>query len=220
MKCTILSESPADEAAIRVIVDALLGTTTTPIPGPPLRSRGWPSVHTILPSVIRHLQYQTASDGLVVVVDANGSPHTGPLAQMCDPGDKCRLCKVRRTVDETVTRLSPVPERARIQVAVGLAVPAMEGWYLCGIDNRVTERAWIKGLTEGKLPFDKRALKRDVYGTERPSLELETKCAVEQAQRLTTQLSLLEQAFPAGFGSLARDLRRWTQQAPNAVDGS
>jgi hypothetical protein len=55
MKVAVLSESPADEAAIRIMVDRLLGQETHPVALPPLRSRGWPSVREILPSVYKAL---------------------------------------------------------------------------------------------------------------------------------------------------------------------
>lgn len=76
MKVAILSESSADEAALRILTDAALGTATT-LPDPlSLKSRGWASVPRILPAVISHLHYQTDCAGLVVVIDSNGSlPH-------------------------------------------------------------------------------------------------------------------------------------------------
>jgi hypothetical protein len=209
MKYAILSESPADESALRVLVDAVLGIETVPIAGPALRSRGWPSVLQIAPTVLKHLHYRTEAEGLVVVVDSNACPHPGALDQECAADDKCRLCAMRRALGKAAAQLPPLAGRKAISFAVGLAVPAMEGWYRCGVDFKVTERAWIDGLQGGKLPFDKRALKQDVYGTDRPSLELETTRAVEEARRLASNLDLLRQLFKVGFGALEQDLRRW-----------
>jgi len=73
MKVAVLSESAADEAAIRILVDAVLMQQTEPVGPPPLRSRGWPAVLSVLPGVIRHLQYQTDADGLVVVKERRWS---------------------------------------------------------------------------------------------------------------------------------------------------
>jgi hypothetical protein len=44
LKLAVLSESQADEAAVRLFVEAILQIQTQPIGLPPLRSRGWPSV--------------------------------------------------------------------------------------------------------------------------------------------------------------------------------
>jgi hypothetical protein len=77
VKLGILSESPADEAAVRILVEGLLGARVQPT-YPPLRARGWPHVVQILPAVLRHLQLQTDAEGLVVVVDSDDTPlHDG-----------------------------------------------------------------------------------------------------------------------------------------------
>ena len=76
MKLAILSESPADEAALRVLVEYVLGAPFTTVHSA-LRARGWPSVEQVLPAILRYLHFQTEADGLVVVVDADDSPvHT------------------------------------------------------------------------------------------------------------------------------------------------
>jgi hypothetical protein len=96
-----------------------------------------------------------------------------------------------------------------LKIAFGLAVPAMEAWYRCGLDSRVNERAWIDGLGGSGCHYATNSLKRAVYGTERPSLEMETARAVEEATRLTQDLARLEADFPRGFGLLAREARAW-----------
>jgi hypothetical protein len=52
-------------------------------------------------------------------------------------------------------------------------------------------------------------LKRLIYGTERPSLKLETERARAAAIRVAEDLGELEARFPNGFGPLAAELRRW-----------
>jgi len=54
-------------------------------------------------------------------------------------------------------------------------------------------------------------LKWRVYGTDRPSLPLETKRALEEVQRHRSDVRRLETDFPAGFGLLAEDLRSWRE---------
>ena len=45
MRVAILSESGADEAAMRILVDAILGITTVPV-AIQLVTRGWPDLPT------------------------------------------------------------------------------------------------------------------------------------------------------------------------------
>ena len=72
MKLAILSESPADEAALQVLVGYVLGEPFATLKTA-LRARGWPSVEQVLPPIIRHLHFNTDADGLVVVVDSDDS---------------------------------------------------------------------------------------------------------------------------------------------------
>jgi hypothetical protein len=48
-----------------------------------------------------------------------------------------------------------------------------------------------------------------VYGTDRPSLELETKRALEEARRIIQNIKTIETAFPVGFGLMAAETRSW-----------
>lgn len=207
MKVALLSESPADEAALRVLVAAVLGQRPQYV-GPGYRARGWPNVGQVLPSVIRHLHFNTDTDLLVVVVDSDDSVvHT----EVHDaPGyfhPRCRMCQLRAVYRQTTRRLPPVNGRERVLRAVGVAVPAMEAWYLCGRDETVSEAAWIAGQNSGRLPYTRLQLKRRVYGTDRPSLGLQTVCAVREAERHRRDTRRLENDFP-GFAALAADLRR------------
>ncbi len=210
MKVAVLSESPADEAAIRILIDGIIGRPTQAADMPPIRARGVSSVFTILPTVLKHLHYRTDADALVIVVDSDRTPvHKPEHEQEGGADERCRLCKIRQTVDSALAELRPVQGRTRIEVAVGIAVPAVEAWYRCGLDPHVTEAAWIAGLPSGPFPYTTRSLKEDVYETSRPSLDLETRRATEEAQRLVQDLQLLEQCFPTGFGALAREVRSW-----------
>ena len=92
---------------------------------------------------------------------------------------------------------------------MGVAVPAIEAWYLCGRDPQVTEAAWVEGQARGRAPYTRAELKGRVYGTDRPSLPHETRCALDAVRRQGGDLRRLEVDFPNGFGALARDLRSW-----------
>lgn len=209
MKVAILSESRADEAAIRVLVDGLLGFSTEPVTMPPLRTRGWPSVVHVLPTVLRHLHFRTDADALVVVVDSDDSPaHVSAHETEAERDVACRLCRLRSCADEVLQSLSPLQGRRQICTILGLAVPCIEAWYRVGRESHTSERAWSTKLSEGGgLRQQRLALKELVYGTDRPSLELETTKAIEEANRLVGLLDQLERLFPGGFGSLSRGVR-------------
>ncbi len=209
MKLAILSESPADEAALHVLVGYVLGGPFTTVQSA-LRARGWPSVEQVLPPIIRHLHFNTDADGLVVVVDSDDSPVHTPEHEA--PGyyhPYCRVCRLRAVFRRTTKNLPPAHGRDRVLRAVGLCVPAIEAWLLCGRDTSITERVWLDGQASGLQPYTRKELKWKVYGTERPSLQHEMKRAVQEVSRHHGDVRRLENDFPHGFGALARDLRGW-----------
>jgi hypothetical protein len=212
MKVAVLSESPADEAAIHILIAGLLGKQTQPIePSRQLRTRGWPAVLQVIPAELKRLHYSlTDTLAFAVVVDADNSPlhqaaHEAPGGEVA----KCRLCQLRRVVAQTQQQLRSVLGRVPVQVAIGTAVPAIEAWYCCGLEPHINEITCLQNPQMGSDFHTRNQLKRYVYGTERPSLTLETQRAVEATQRLVQNLSVLESLFPNGFGALARDVRSW-----------
>jgi hypothetical protein len=213
MKVALLSESPADEAALRVLVEAVLAEPVALVQ-PGLRARGWPNVAQVLPAILRHLHFNTDADGLVVVVDADDTVvHT---AEHDAPGyfhPQCRLCQLRNVFRKTQKRFPRQHGRDRVLRAVGLAVPAIEAWYLCGLDPRVTELAWLEGQERGVPPYTRRELKWRVYGTDRPGLMFEIQQALASVRRHGGDLRRLEADFPNGFGGMARELRDWPGDA-------
>jgi hypothetical protein len=105
--------------------------------------------------------------------------------------------------------LRPVTNRSQLKTAIGLAVPAIEAWYLSGLDPHINEATWTRKLKSEPITYTRRTLKKKVYGTERPTIEIETVHATKAAIRLVNDLSLLEQLFPNGFGAFAHDVRNW-----------
>ena len=208
MKVAILSESPADETALRELVTGVLGGAVQ-FTASGLRARGWPQVGQLVPAVIKHLHFNTDTDALVVVVDADDSIVHGPEHDA--PGyfhPQCRMCQLRAIFRQTVKKLPPAHGREHMLRGIGVAVPAIEGWYLCGVEDSVTEQAWVEGQARGRLPYTRAELKFRVYGTDRPTLPLEIRCAVAAAARHRHDTRRLEYDFP-GFASLAADLRGW-----------
>jgi hypothetical protein len=91
VKIAVLAESSADEAAIRILIDGILEVPAEIADLTP-RARGWSSVSTILPSVIKSLHYRTDTDGLVAVVDSDLSPpHTDRHDEPGNSEARCRL---------------------------------------------------------------------------------------------------------------------------------
>ena len=214
MKIAILSESPADEIALRVLVESVLGAAPKFLQ-PGLRARGWPNVAQLLPAVIRHLHFNTDATALIVVVDADDSVvHAAEHDRPDYFHPRCRMCQLRAVFRQTAKNFKPAHGRARLLRVIGVAVPAIEAWYLCGHDPSVLEAAWVEGQTRGVVPYTRAELKLRVYGTDRPSLPHETRCALHHVERHRRDSAQLENDFP-GFRSLAQDLRAATHPPRN-----
>ena len=210
MKVAFFAESSADQAALTILTEAILGKATEPISYAGLRHRGWPTVRTVLRPVLMELHYHTDAEGFVFIVDSNGSPpHLPSHDQPNERDPMCRLCQLRRIIDEVRRQFRPRTDQPPLKIALGLAVPAIEAWLLCGVNPHVTEAAWINGMREGRTPYTKPGLKFEVYGTSRPSLEVETEAMKTAASRLAANLNDLVILFPHGFGAFQADLRRW-----------
>jgi hypothetical protein len=210
MKNAWLAESPADEEVLKTLTEAILKQETQRITYQGLRSRGWHPVMQVLPAVIKELHYHTEAAGLLVIVDSNGSlPHVPEHDSASKP--ECRLCRLRRIAKETLGNVRPRANLPPLKVALGLAVPAIEAWLLCGTDARVSEAAWSNGLKESpqRMPYSKEDLKRSLYGTSHPSQAVKATAMSAAGKELAEKLSLLEAQFPHGFGALVRDFRNW-----------
>jgi hypothetical protein len=210
MKVAILSESEADETAVRILAQGLLGTEVAIVPLR-VRSRGWQAVFVTLPIILKHLHFHTDADGLIVVTDSDHSPmHLESHNQLDGADEDCRLCTLRRIVEHTLKPLAERPCGSPLKTALGLAVPQIEAWYLFGLDPHVGEANW-HAAADGLCPFTSNKLKEQAYGNSRPSLELETRRASEHARRIVEQQRLpeLRRWFPGGLGALADDLKNW-----------
>jgi hypothetical protein len=209
MKLVVLSESPEDEAAVRILVDGILGAQTDYVAPPFLRSRGWSPLLGVMPTVLRYLHYHTEADALVVIVDADDSaPHEQTDLPPDGANKGCRLCRLRLAADQVQSRLTKVPNRVKLKTAFGLAIPALEAWLRCGVDPHAIEASLIQRSDAGSRAL-RNQLKRDVYGTDRPAQGVRMARAVDEARRLVQILDEFERLFPNGFGALARDIRSW-----------
>lgn len=113
MKLVVLSESPADEAAGRILVDGILGVQTDHVAPPFLRTRGWSALLGGLPGILKVLHYHSEADALVVIVDSDDSPpHLVAHVPPDGANQGCRRCKLRAIADQVQSGLTAVPNRA------------------------------------------------------------------------------------------------------------
>jgi hypothetical protein len=151
---------------------------------------------------------------LVVVLDSDDTAiHDKSHGEPESNNEDCRLCKAMSIISRVRKHLKPRAGLPELKIAIGLAVPAIEAWYLVGREHQIGEAAWKVAVSDRKLPFTRSDLKVKVYGTNRPSLELETECAVREATRIVNgnRLPELQAFFPDGFGSMAEEIRKWIE---------
>jgi hypothetical protein len=210
MKVAIVAESPADEAALSRLVTELVQAPIEVIPVA-VRHGSWPRIKLVLPNVIAEVYYHTDAEGIVVVVDSDDSPIHDVKHDPGDPANAgCRFCSLSQIVARTQSQLAQRPFPGDLQVALGMAVPSIEAWLLCGVDHQVSEASWVNERRQNRIPYSRPDLKRRLYGTDRPSLDHETAIVIREANRLVSgQLDVLAQHFPSGFGSFASQLRQW-----------
>ena len=111
MKVAILSESEADEAAIRVLVEGLLKRQIEPPTHMlPIRARGYGAVFKVLPTILKHLHFRTDAEGLVVVLDSDRTPvHQRAHDQPGNTDEKCRLCRLKMIATQVLSQLPTRP---------------------------------------------------------------------------------------------------------------
>ena len=209
MKIGFYGESRADQAAMAVIVEGIMGAPPEPI-SMDLEGHGVTVLLNALDGVFRGVHYNSDAEALVIVVDCDDT-ELHDVTHDVQGGDKerCRLCQARKIINRAQNQLKPRNDKPPLKVAIGLAVPTIEAWYLVGKEHQIGEAAWLVGLKENKKPFTRSQLKKLVYETDRPSLEHETDRAVQEARRIIADVNRLEIAFPSGFGLMAKEIRSW-----------
>lgn len=211
MRVVVLSESEADEAALRPVIAALIATPAT-FCEPVVAVRGYTGLQRR--GIIKGLYYNHGADGIVVVGDADttelhSDAHDAPGAEPTN----CRLCELRTTLAQVRAELRPVAGRRPLRTAVGVAVPAIEAWYLAGSTARPSEagfrqRFWTP-FDSGGIHAYKRALKNLAFGEGVLSWRARLEVARDYGHGMSMRLQSLRDNFPLGFGSLERDLRAW-----------
>ncbi len=213
MKIAIFSESPTDEAALKILIEGILGEEIEETPYPNnLRSRGSGVIRDV-PAVVRAVYYNTEAEFLVIVCDSDDSPihkkeHLEPNNK---DSERCQLCRLRVVVRATLKTLGSKPGKGNFKVAVGVTVPSIEAWLLCGKNPSASEATWINKQKEKGLNTynDRRNLKIELYGAAVTSMAIMIECGTEAAKRLAENIKYLEELFPDGFGEIAREIRSW-----------
>lgn len=212
MKIAILSESPADQAAIAILVEAILGQTIEVVTTR-TRSSGLQSTIHNVPPTLKALHYHRIADALIVSIDSDNSlihhpDHDDDPALHARSG--CRFCSLQITVDKTLHSVRPISSQSEIQTATVIAVPAIEAWYQFPMNADCSESRWIQKQESGATaPTEIKQLKQAVYGTDRPSQHVSKAKATEHAKRLVSELKSLERFFPNSFGVFAQQVRDW-----------
>jgi hypothetical protein len=211
MKVAILSESPADEAAIRILIEGILGESIEPVTFR-ARAGGWNAVIRVISPTLKDLHYRRTADALVVVIDSDNSQvHDDSHGDLEDVPDDCRTCGLRSAIKSCQDGLKTVPGLSPIPTAIAVPTPAIEAWYLFGEDSNCTETGWKqRQQTNVSSVGEIHRLKILAYGNDRPDIKLQKTVGIERAHRLLDQLEELAGYFPNSFGSLAREIRKWT----------
>jgi hypothetical protein len=213
MKIAIFSEDTTDESVLKILVEGILGEEIEQIAyRKKLQSRGSGVVRDV-PAVLRDVYYNSQAEFLIVVRDSDDTPihnkeHEKPGNK---EAEKCRLCELHKIFVSELTKLTPKPGKENFKVAVGVAVPAIEAWLLCGVDAHSSEATWINKQREKGFSVynDRIKLKTDLYGSKIASGEIKTQRQTEAAKRLAEDIEQLEKLFPEGFGRLAIEIRSW-----------
>ena len=216
MKIGHYCESPIDRAALEVFTEGILGEPPERI-NMDLEAHSVPAFFNTLPGVFKGVHYNSDAEGLVIVVDCDDTELHEPAHDK--PGGACqgcRLCQIRSVITKARTQLSKRDGRPELKVAIGLAVPEIEAWYLVGKKHEVGEAVWRVGLAESRPPFTKKQLKEWVYGKDRLSFQDKTERAVIEAKRVIRNLTEIETRFPSGFRTMAQEIRTWRPPPPLA----
>ena len=215
MKIAIFSEDLTDEAALKILVKSIIGEEIEVVPYPNrLQSRG-SGVLRDVPIVLRGVYYNTEAKFLIIVRDSDDTPvHKKEHDELNNKeSENCRYCELRKEVKSALGNLTPTQGKENFKVAIGVAVPAIEAWLLCGVNPRVSEATWINRQKNKDFSTynDRKHLKAELYGSDIASSETMIKCGMESASRLAENVEQLEILFPEGFGNMANEIRSWKQ---------
>src|SRR5438128_8941863 len=117
MKIGYYCESPADQAALAVFTEGILGTPPEPI-NMDLEAHSVPAFFSALEGVFRGVHYNSDAEGLIVVVDCDDKEVHDTKHDTSKDGENCRLCQARGIIDRTRNQLKPRQARPELKVAI------------------------------------------------------------------------------------------------------
>jgi hypothetical protein len=208
MNVAVFSESPIDEAVLRIFIDGTLGIQTSSAELFKLRARGWPTILKNIGPVLRHLHYRSLAELLVIVADSNNH-ELHSAAHHPTPHQNCRHCLLESAAAKASQSLQSIQPWHPIKFAIAVPCPSIEAWLL-SVDNReCTEAGWSQRRKDGANSVHEiRQLKKQLYGDETPhSFEQSLDIACERAKRLIPHIDAVARAFPNSFGSLIAAIR-------------
>ena len=213
MKIAIFSEFTTDENVLKILVEGIIGEEIEIVPYPnKLQSRG-SGVPRDVPAVLSSVYYNTEAEFLIIVRDSDDTPihkkdHDEPNNKEIE---KCRFCELHKIVESALEHLTHKQGKENFKVAIGVAVPAIEAWLLCGVNPHASEATWINKQKEKgfNLYSNRKKLKAALYGSNISSDKTKVERGMESAKRLAQNIEQLETFFPDGFGSLANEVRSW-----------
>ncbi len=217
MKVVVLAETGIDEQIVFTLVNATAGGGLTRLPNPKnLRARGKHPVLQTVSAVVTAVRHQTPeAEALIVVVDADmDEPHTNDHGE--PPGElRCTYCRIRAEVSACGRRAAQRGHRT-LPVVVGIAEPCIENWLLCGIGTGHNEQHWRDLLQTDRQQANqfRKSLKSRKYGASTPNSAMKEDKGLANAHRVAGRIDELEQAFPTGFGLLARQIRKLLKNTP------
>ena len=111
MKVGYYCEPPADQAAMTIFAEGILGYRPEPI-NMDLEAHSVPSFFSALDGVFRGVHYNSDADGLVIVVDSDNtelhnSDHDKPGAGE----ESCRFCRARKIIARARFVKQPAADR-------------------------------------------------------------------------------------------------------------
>src|SRR5437868_15260804 len=100
MKIGYFCESPADQAAMAIFTEGILGQPPEPI-NMDLEAHSVPGFFRSLDGVYRGVHYNSDAEGLIVVVDSDDAvlhseAHDAPGVTE----DRCRYCQIRKIIQQ------------------------------------------------------------------------------------------------------------------------
>jgi hypothetical protein len=204
MKFAFISESPADEAALHAFCETLIARPLTRITSPVRVPGGWQALMQRLPPALRAIRYKTEADIVVVTIDSDGS-------DLMPDSPTNRFSQLQEIITQNLAPppppIPPIPTASRhLRAISGIAVPAIEAWWLAHKYPEISETAWLERRKHASA-YDKLELKRRLYGTERPALSHETRRMVCAAREAARNPDMLSKKFPQGLATLIREIR-------------